>query len=160
MTYQCNHCFSIYEGKIFFGDDVWEKCPWCGNDAAFIELINLSKVYKYRSVQEPKKMDIDKTLEERGKRYGEFFEHAAISQRIKKSMSMSEGWDRLDSFHQEALEMIAHKIGRIINGDPNYHDSWHDIVGYAKLAADEILKRQENATAKLYPHLHEALSQV
>lgn len=32
--------------------------------------------------------------------------------------------------------MIAHKIGRILNGDPNYRDSWDDIAGYAKLAAD------------------------
>lgn len=38
----------------------------------------------------------------------------------------------------EALEMIAHKIGRIINGDPNYADSWHDIAGYAKLVADRL----------------------
>lgn len=34
--------------------------------------------------------------------------------------------------------MVAHKIGRILNGDPNYHDSWHDIIGYTKLVADEL----------------------
>lgn len=34
--------------------------------------------------------------------------------------------------------MIAHKLGRIINGDPNYSDSWHDIAGYAKLVADRL----------------------
>ena len=33
------------------------------------------------------------------------------------------------------------KIGRILNGDPNYHDSWHDIVGYSKLTADELLPK-------------------
>jgi hypothetical protein len=38
----------------------------------------------------------------------------------------------------EALEMIAHKIGRIVNGDPDYADSWIDIAGYAKLVADEL----------------------
>ena len=27
---------------------------------------------------------------------------------------------------------------RILNGDPNYHDSWHDIIGYTKLVADEL----------------------
>lgn len=31
------------------------------------------------------------------------------------------------------LEMIAHKIARILNGDPNYADNWHDIAGYATL---------------------------
>jgi hypothetical protein len=34
--------------------------------------------------------------------------------------------------------MIFHKLARIANGDPNYHDSWHDIAGYAKLVADRL----------------------
>jgi hypothetical protein len=34
--------------------------------------------------------------------------------------------------------MIAHKIGRILNGDPDYIDSWDDIAGYAKLVADRL----------------------
>jgi hypothetical protein len=35
--------------------------------------------------------------------------------------------------------MIQHKIARILNGDPNYHDSWHDIGGYSKLVADRLI---------------------
>jgi hypothetical protein len=42
---------------------------------------------------------------------------------------------------REALEMVAHKIGRILNGDPKYHDSWHDIIGYTKLVADRLRAR-------------------
>jgi hypothetical protein len=38
----------------------------------------------------------------------------------------------------EALDMICHKIGRIVNGDPDYADSWIDIAGYAKLVADRL----------------------
>jgi hypothetical protein len=34
--------------------------------------------------------------------------------------------------------MICHKLGRIVNGDPNYADSWIDIAGYAKLVADRL----------------------
>jgi hypothetical protein len=34
--------------------------------------------------------------------------------------------------------MILHKIARIVNGDSNYADSWHDIGGYAKLVVDEL----------------------
>jgi hypothetical protein len=44
----------------------------------------------------------------------------------------------LDADQLEALEMICHKIGRIVNGDPNYADSWIDIAGYAKLVADRL----------------------
>lgn len=29
--------------------------------------------------------------------------------------------------------MIVHKIGRILNGGPNYADSWHNIAGYAAM---------------------------
>jgi hypothetical protein len=38
----------------------------------------------------------------------------------------------------EALEMIAHKIGRIIAGDPDFDDHWDDIAGYAKIANKEF----------------------
>jgi len=40
--------------------------------------------------------------------------------------------------HKEALEMIQHKIARILNGDPNYADSWQDIAGYAQLIVKRI----------------------
>jgi hypothetical protein len=53
-------------------------------------------------------------------------------------MRGTDNWSRLQPDQQEALEMIAHKVGRILNGDPNYHDSWHDIVGYTKLVADRL----------------------
>jgi len=39
---------------------------------------------------------------------------------------------------KEAVEMIAHKLGRIVNGDPHYDDSWVDIAGYAKLVSDRL----------------------
>ena len=54
----------------------------------------------------------------------------------------SPNWPGLTDAQREALEMVAHKIGRILNGDPNYHDSWHDIVGYAKLVADRLQREQ------------------
>lgn len=82
--------------------------------------------------------DIDATLEERGQRYGSFESHAKISQSIVRAMTDSPNWDRLDDDMREAFHIIANKMGRILNGDPWYHDSWHDIVGYAKLVADRL----------------------
>jgi len=38
----------------------------------------------------------------------------------------------------EALEMIVHKIGRIVNGDPDVTDHWVDIAGYATLIAERL----------------------
>ena len=83
-------------------------------------------------------MNIEKTLEERGSRYGSFPEHARITQNIKRAMEDSPNWTTLADDQRETLEMIAHKVGRILNGDPNYHDSWHDIIGYTKLVADRL----------------------
>lgn len=81
---------------------------------------------------------IDLTLAERGRRYGNFAEHARVTQSLKDAMIVSPNWATLEPDQKEALEMVAHKIGRILNGDPDYHDSWHDIVGYAKLVADRL----------------------
>lgn len=81
---------------------------------------------------------IEETLKQRGNRYGDFGEHARITQNIKSAMVDSPNWQSLPPNMKEALEMIAHKAGRILNGDPYYHDSWHDIVGYTKLVADEL----------------------
>lgn len=80
--------------------------------------------------------DVDATLAERGKRYGRFKDHAAISQGFK--MIMDGRTDLLADDQREALEMICHKMARILNGDPNYVDSWVDIAGYAKLVADRL----------------------
>ena len=85
---------------------------------------------------------IEKTLKERGSKYGRFDAHAATTQDLKKMMQERAGWARLSYSQREALEMIAHKIGRILNGDPNYADSWHDIAGYATLIEKELNGRQ------------------
>lgn len=84
---------------------------------------------------------VENTLAERGKKYGDFSDHAAISQAIKDTMHNTPGWLMLTMDKREALEMVAHKIARILNGDPEYKDSWHDIAGYAKLAEDRCNER-------------------
>lgn len=87
-------------------------------------------------------MSIEATLKERGSRYGEFHEHARITQSLKLAMIDSRNWHNLHADQREALEMVAHKIGRILNGDPDYIDSWHDIIGYVKLVEDRLVERE------------------
>lgn len=84
---------------------------------------------------------IDATLAERGTRYGAFKDHAAIAQGLKSIMRQTPNWELLTASQKESLEMQAHKIARILNGDPNYDDSWVDIAGYSKLVADELQGR-------------------
>lgn len=82
--------------------------------------------------------DVTAVLTERGSRYGSFVGHADITQKIKHVCTRGDSWHKLSPDQKEALDMIAHKIGRIVNGDPNYADSWIDIAGYAKLVADRL----------------------
>lgn len=85
-------------------------------------------------------VSVTDTLVERGKRYGKFKDHAYISQDLKQVVyrSLDGNNNYLAPDQKEALEMICHKIARILNGDPNYADSWHDIAGYASLIADRL----------------------
>lgn len=87
-------------------------------------------------------MNIDDTLNERGERYGDFRGHAEITQGIKNVMRAGENWNLLDDDQIEALDMIAHKIGRVVNGDPNYVDSWTDIIGYARLVEKRLIENE------------------
>lgn len=87
-------------------------------------------------------MSIEQTLAERGNRYGDFATHAGISQSLKEVMVATPRWAEMPTYQREALEMIAHKIARILNGDPNYSDNWHDIAGYAQLVEERLPKDQ------------------
>ena len=90
---------------------------------------------------------IDATLAERGTRYGNFDEHADVTQSIKAAMQTGNNWFALPNDMKEALEMTAHKIGRILNGDPGYIDSWTDICGYNRLVEKRLIAEQESAKA-------------
>lgn len=84
--------------------------------------------------------DINDTLKERGNNYGEFTDHAKIAQRLKEYMRLTPGWSRLEDDQRECLEMVAHKIARILNGNVNYRDSWWDCIGYLQL----VINRMDN----------------
>ena len=96
-------------------------------------------------------MSIENTLAERGNRYGDFTDHARLCQDLKdvmttfavvqntpNSVAVHFPWSALPATHKQALEVIADKIARILSGDPNYADNWHDIQGYAKLVEDRL----------------------
>jgi len=82
--------------------------------------------------------DIKDTLAERGKTYGDFAMQAELSQMLKTCVTQSPGHTRMQPYQREAMEMILHKISRILNGDPNHADSWHDIAGYAMLVETHL----------------------
>jgi hypothetical protein len=74
--------------------------------------------------------------------------HAQVAQKLKTVIkeALELRYKRLADDQQEGLEMICHKIARIVNGDPNYVDSWLDIGGYAQLIADRLEEMSDNAS--------------
>lgn len=90
-------------------------------------------------------MTVEKTLAERGSRYGSFETHASIAQSLQDVMRAQPGWNVLADDQRQALTVIADKIARVLNGDPNYPDNWHDIQGYAKLVEDRLNRDAERA---------------
>jgi len=91
-------------------------------------------------LEEVEGTDVDETLDERAKDYGKFKDGAALMQGIKRLLADHAAiHDKTFADDQwEALEMILHKIGRIVNGNPDKVDHWVDIAGYAKLVADRL----------------------
>jgi len=95
------------------------------------------EIREERKAMDEERISVESTLNERGKRYGAFRDHAQLSQNLK-NIAKIYGKATLSPSQQEALDMIFHKIARVLNGDPNYADSWHDIAGYATLVELEL----------------------
>jgi len=91
---------------------------------------------------------IDKILEERGSRYGEYAKVAVVSQDIKAAIHegiIASGKEETDipDYIWESTDMIANKLARAVSGDCMYEDNWIDIIGYAQLVLNEIKEVKE-----------------
>lgn len=88
-------------------------------------------------------VEVKSLLKERDSRYGSFEGHAHIAQQLKQIMHNSPNWRHLTHAQREGLDMIQHKIARMLNGDPSYLDNVIDIVGYSMLIKDAMERINE-----------------
>jgi len=59
----------------------------------------------------------------------------AMAQSLKIAIRTGKNWHLLTPGEQEALDMIAHKISRILSGaNPHSREHWTDLAGYAHAA--------------------------
>ena len=86
----------------------------------------------------PSSPPTDELLTQRGKTHGDFAVHAMVTQALKRVIQTAPNWARLSDMQKESLEMNAHKIGRILAGDPDHPDHWDDIAGYARLISQRL----------------------
>lgn len=80
---------------------------------------------------------LNKTLQERGDKYGLYEEQAAVAQALQYILTPY--FDKLKPDQRDALQMVCCKISRVVVGDPNYIDNWHDIAGYARLVESRLI---------------------
>lgn len=92
-------------------------------------------------------MDIREILNQRAQTHGHYPLHAYITQRMKELFRQQENWSRLTDAQREFLDMDAHKVGRILAGDPTHTDHYKDISGYAELCVQELEQNAPVPTA-------------
>ena len=121
------------------------KTQWCAAEHFWWNHTGLaSDILAYRVIEQPAPVEpkpetgVDATLAERGARYGAFRDNAGVAQSIKAILDGHPRWHTLTACQREALHHIASKIARIMNGDSNYLDNWHDIACYATLVEKDI----------------------
>lgn len=144
------YCITEAEQRFMEGLSSEGRMAWIQGHAETRESLK-----KSAASVEPKVADsVSATLAQRGSRYGDFTDHARLCQGLMSEMicfnpreqpaSALSPWEKLDPVKKQALTVIMDKIARILSGDPNYDDNWHDIQGYAKLVEDRLPKKGED----------------
>lgn len=78
-------------------------------------------------------------LKEREKTHGQFEVVSTVAQSLK-GMRRALGHSTMTNVQNEAFDMIASKLGRILSGNPHEVDHWRDIAGYAQLVVNTLEK--------------------
>ena len=75
------------------------------------------------------------TIPNRDDQHGGMEAVGQLAQNMKGCMRTGDNWHSLTLGEREALDMIVHKISRILSGaDPHDPQHWEDVAGYAHAA--------------------------
>jgi len=83
-------------------------------------------------------MTIEEILIQRQTTHGIFSDHAETAQKLKEVCMISQNWGCLTYDQREAIDMICHKLARILAGSHKHKDHWDDIAGYAMLISKDL----------------------
>lgn len=81
-------------------------------------------------------------IAERKETHGDFSLCAEVSQDILRALRKGPKFKDLSDAQVESLQMIAHKLHRIVCGDPDHKDHWEDGAGYFTLGAKDVVRRR------------------
>ena len=126
--------FTSQDTSYFYGRCLWQR-PQQPESLPFIDDEVQSINDQYAEIEKVRQQSIEATLAERQSTYGNFEDVAFVTENIMSILAKvrPDGLQDLPNAHRMALYMIASKMARIVNGDFNHLDSWHDIGGYSKL---------------------------
>lgn len=122
------------EGLVERGQMLWQRQPENQNPLDGVKWLE-GDLKEAKLDKQLSKVDL--TLLERQSQYGCFEDVAFVTQGIIALLRKC-NYDNMPQPHQMALYMIASKMARLVNGDHNHLDSWHDIGGYSKLIENLI----------------------
>ena len=114
------------------------KEPSLNDQYAEIEKVRQS----HRTASETADPTIKETLSQRQEQYGSFEDVAMFTEQMVDVMRKGY-YEKLAYNQKMALYMICSKMARIVNGNPNHKDSWHDIAGYATLIDNELVSEKD-----------------
>jgi hypothetical protein len=85
---------------------------------------------------------VEELLVEREKTHGPYAVKCEIIMAIMREVEGHRG--HLSDVQNVSLDMIIHKMGRVLAGDANCADHWDDIAGYAKLVTRDLMAGEPN----------------
>lgn len=118
-----------------------------GDDIVAFRVVGQVKLHGHGQDPDPAKepalvAGVDKTLRDRDGTHGDYYDTARIAQALKHVIKVNAKRE-LEPDMQESLDMIASKIARILSGNPNEPDHWHDIAGYALARLELAIRRMD-----------------
>lgn len=91
----------------------------------------------------------------RGKEHGthshSYDEHAGIMMSLVRIYMNARNWKTMPDAQKESFIMTALKQARILSGQADFADHWVDIVGYNKLVADALIRREQEKREDAHP---------
>lgn len=114
----------------------------CSTDPELSELAlsYIDRIYGgvITSVSEPEESKTSsatgRLTDTRKQSHGKIQDVGEVSQKFKAITHAAKNWETMSDSQREALDLIVHKIARILVGDPDFKDHWDDIAGYASIA--------------------------
>lgn len=98
-------------------------------------------------------MNTQDTLLARQSVHGDFTDNANVTEQLMEFLREAPNWKKLTAVQKVGLFQIQHKIARIMCGDYNHPDHWHDIGGYAKCVEDRLPSNTTPLMDELMAHL-------